>query len=50
MEGDPWIGRAGPDTRHTTEEGLAKILAQDDLVRAATSQPGRWSQMPWKSP
>jgi len=33
-----------------TEEDLAKMLARDDELRAATSQPGRWSQIPWKSP
>lgn len=31
-----------------TQQELATILDRDDVLRTATSQPGRWSQMPWK--
>ena len=54
----PPIGRsvrlylvAGDTSVHqATEADLAKILARDDELRAATGQPGRWDQVPWRSP
>jgi hypothetical protein len=45
-----YVVAGDPNGHGATERELAEILACDDELRAATSQPGRWSQMPWKSP
>jgi hypothetical protein len=34
---------------YASEEELAEILKRDDELRAATSQPGRWAQVSWRS-
>ncbi len=45
-----YVLASGGRSHCATEEELAKILARDDELRAATSQPGRWSEMAWRSP
>lgn len=41
---------AGDTSVHrATEHDLGEILARDDELRAATSQPGRWRDMPWQT-